>query len=54
MTNETELPSLQALMELISGLQRTIVLLTAKLEAYEKRDQEKSEKKREEEVGQRE
>ena len=52
MTNETELPSLQALMELISGLQRTIVLLTAKLEAYEKRDQEKSEKKREEEVGQ--
>ena len=34
------MPSLQTLMELISNLQRTIVLLTAKLEAYEKRDKE--------------
>ena len=41
MSSETELPSLQALMDLISSLQKTIILLTAKLEAYEKRDQEK-------------
>ena len=33
------LPSLQALMSLICDLQKTIALLTRKLEAYEERDQ---------------
>ena len=45
MSNDTEesasTPSLQALMALIGDLQKTIALLTRKLEAYEKRDQDK-------------